>query len=602
LRAGPRWSGRLDFGAALAARLGIPVPTPGHGIPAAPPFLPKEPGEVVPLAEAARAHCLELLGSGPFDFGPRLDWHLDIVSGYRWPPAHVSRFSWRAPNGADIRVPWELGRFLHVGPLLDAYLLSGDEMWAREVIDQVEGFIRDNPMGFGVQWVSPMDVAIRALNWSYALVVLAAGPHLPEMVRDRWLAALWAHGRYVRANLSWNPHSPGNHYTSELTGLLHVGLVFGWTVRGRRWARYAAHRLRREMRRQVHPSGANWEVSTNYHRLVTECFAQAAVALQRTSLPLGLPPDPEFDRRLAAMLAYVDGYTRPDGAAPLVGDADDGHLLGMNRPAGLAPDRHRASLGVYRQAEDEGTRPSSAAWPDAGFYALRGDRALVFVRCGPVGLRGRGAHDHADQLAIDVTLSGVPLFVDPGTYVYTRDPDARRAFRSTAAHNTVMVDGADQAVFSEGTLFEVDVGAPARVTTWDVTVDATVFSGVHEGYRRLPLRVTHRRQVRLAADGAHLEVLDRLEGDPGEHTVVVTFQCAPGASVQVLKRRTATACVNAGGRRFEVSGAVPAGLALSVDEGAVSRRYGVRVRAPRIRFTGRVRVPLETRFDITVKE
>jgi hypothetical protein len=356
------------------------------------------------------------------------------------------------------------------------------------------------------------------------------------------------------------------------------------------------------MRRQVHPSGANWEVSTNYHRLVTECFAQAAGAMQRTGVPLGLPPDPEFDRRLAAMLAYVDGYTRPDGGAPLVGDADDGHLLGINRPAGLAPDRHRDSLVVYRCRETAAARLASAAWPDAGFYALRGDSALVFVRCGPVGLRGRGAHDHADQLAVDVTLAGVPLFVDPGTYVYTRDPGARRAFRSTAAHNTVMVDGADQALFSEGTLFEVDVGAPARVTTWDVRADATLFAGVHEGYCRLPLPVTHRRQVRLTADGTRLEVLDRLDGDPGEHAVVVTFQCAPGAAVQVLRGRTGTVCVSAGGRRFEVSGAVPVGLGLSVDDGAVSRRYGVRERAPRIRFTGRVRVPLETRFDITVRE
>jgi len=485
---------------------------------------------------------------------------------------------------------------------LDAYLLTGDEIWAREVIEQVEHFMRSNPIGFGVQWVSTMDAAIRALNWTYALLVLAGGPHLSKTARERWLAALWAHGRYVRANLSWNPHSPGNHYVTELTGLLHLGLAFGWTQRGRRWARYAAEHLRREMRRQVHIDGVNWEAATGYHRLVAECFSQAALVLHGTNVPLGLAADPEFDRRLDAMLGYVDGYTRPDGTAPLVGDVDDGHLLGFNAPINLLPDRHRESLAVYRTPAYPGRPPASTAWPSAGFYALRGREALVFVRCGPVGLGGRGAHDHSDQLAVDVTLAGVPLFVDPGSYVYTRDPAARRAFRATAAHDTVCVDGVDQAVFSDATLFEVDEGAPARVTEWRIGPDETVFVGVHEGYRRIDLPVTHRRRVRLTADGRQVEVLDWLDGKSGEHEVIVTFQCSPGAEAAVEATGASVARVTAGGRRFELSAVVPPELRASVEPGEVSRRYGVREVAPRIRFAGRIRVPVEACFDIRVLE
>jgi hypothetical protein len=36
------------------------------------------------------------------------------------------------------------------------------------------------------------------------------------------------------------------------------------------------------------------------------------------------------------------------------------------------------------------------------------------------------------------------VIVDPGTYCYHREPRWRNHFRSTAAHNTVVLDGADQ--------------------------------------------------------------------------------------------------------------------------------------------------------------
>jgi hypothetical protein len=569
-------------------------------VPATPPFRPLPEASVLPVAERLLRHEFDLLGSGPTHVGHPIDWSRDFKGNCRWPTRHASRVPLVLRAGCDIKLPWELGRCVHFGPLVHAYALTGEARWVTELVEQVDGLCREQPPGWGVQWRGPMDVAIRAVNWSLALAALEGNAPLSDDARARWLGALWRHGVFLRSQLSWNPHSPGNHYVSELVGLLHVGLVFGDTARGRSWARYAARALRRELRRQVTSDGVDWEASTGYHRLVAELFAQAAHVLRATSVALDLPPDPEFDARVNAMAAHVEGYSRPDGTAPLIGDADDGRLTAFGAPYELDPRRHLDALRAYWPDLSPSTR--STAWTDAGLFALRGAGALVLLRCGPVGLNGRGAHDHGDQLAVDVTLQNIPLFVDPGSFVYTRDPEARRAFRATAVHNTVCLDGADQVVFSEGTLFEVDVGAPAHATEWTIGAEETCFGGVHEGYHRLSPPVTHRRRVRLATDGRRLELLDRLDGVPGEHDVAITFQCAPGAWVSVEPNRAPAVQVVAAGRRFELTGVVAPGIDVSVEQGAVAPRYGVREGAPRIRFVGRVRVPTEARFDITTTD
>jgi len=41
-------------------------------------------------------------------------------------------------------------------------------------------------------------------------------------------------------------------------------------------------------------------------------------------------------------------------------------------------------------------------------------------------------------------MSGIPIFVDSGTFRYNNVPQDRKYFRSTAAHNTLEFNGADQ--------------------------------------------------------------------------------------------------------------------------------------------------------------
>ena len=146
---------------------------------------PEQCGEVLDAARTIMLHRFDLLGSGPYrpidpsrpeDEGyTPIDWFLDPVRNLRF-PSNVSHKDWdlyaMRPGNADVKYPWELARCQHFLPLAQAFLVSGEERFAAEVLNQCEDFIEANPTGIGINWTCTMDVSIRALNWCLALCLI----------------------------------------------------------------------------------------------------------------------------------------------------------------------------------------------------------------------------------------------------------------------------------------------------------------------------------------------------------------------------------------------------------------------------------------------
>ena len=79
-----------------------------------------------------------------------------------------------------------------------------------------------------------MDVAIRAANW-IASLTLVADAAAEEPWLEEVLASLLLHGRFIRSHLEWAPVR-GNHYLSDVVGLLPIAALFGGSGEGRAWA------------------------------------------------------------------------------------------------------------------------------------------------------------------------------------------------------------------------------------------------------------------------------------------------------------------------------------------------------------------------------
>lgn len=526
--------------------------------------------QLLTVAEEIAAHRFDLLGSGPTDLGPEIDWRLDFKSGRRWPLEHISRLVISYPDDSDIKVPWELSRGQHLPVLAAAYRLTGERRWLEEIGAQLESWIAGNPVEFGPNWACTMDVAIRAANWIATLALLAeaaAGEGWCEPV----LGSLLLHGRFVRSHLEW-AEVRGNHYLSDVVGLLPVAALFMRSREGRRWARFAAGELAGEMRHQVRADGCDHEASIPYHRLVAELFVCGTFAAR------ALAPDllaPEHERRLERMLEFVADYTRPDGLAPQVGDADDGRYLPLADYGRADPRRH---LHLFAQAGRRYTPATGhAAYPDGGYWIMRGGEMYVLVRCGDVGVGGIGSHAHNDALSFELAFREQPLVLDPGSYVYTSDPGERVRFRTTAFHSTLAIDGEEQNPISAASLFTMTDRRRAEALAWEPDPARPVFVGRHHGYAWLPQPAAHTRRIELDVAGRSLRILDTV-ASAGEHDLSWTFPLAPEASADA---RLGTAVARfANGVTLELEAP---GVELTIEPGWVSPSYGVRVPAPFIR-------------------
>src|SRR5262249_9721588 len=244
------------------------------------------------------------------------------------------------PDGADVKYPWELARCQHWPLLAQAYRLTGDDRYAREVASQLDDFVAANPVGTAVNWSCTMDVALRAANWAIAFDLLRAAPIHAEF----WTAAyerLFDHGVFIEGHLENTYEVTSNHFLSNIVGLFYVAAAFGDLPTGARWDAQCRRWLARELEVQVLAGRADYESSVPDPRLVCELFLGAARQADHGGRPF---PDLFLDR-LRSMAGFLAAVIRPDGLMPQVGDADDGRLHIFSEYGTWQPQDARHLLG-----------------------------------------------------------------------------------------------------------------------------------------------------------------------------------------------------------------------------------------------------------------
>jgi hypothetical protein len=217
----------------------------------------------------------------------------------------------------------------------------------------------------------------------------------------------------------------------------------------------------------------------------------------------------------------------------------------------------------------------------------------MVVDAGPQGV-GRSGHGHADALSLRLTMDDRRWLVDAGSGLYiSADPAERNVFRGTGAHNTMRVDGRDQA--NPGGPFSWTAIPTTLAEDWIVGKTFSYFAGSHDGYALLKDPVIHRRHV-LKVNGGPWLVRDIALGQK-EHDLEVLWHFAPDLEV-----RDAGGCALIMSRPGDTDSGHPA-LQLIVPEEAVwhteiartlvSPAYGIFQPAPVVRCHARLPLPAE---------
>jgi uncharacterized heparinase superfamily protein len=237
----------------------------------------------------------------------------------------------------------------------------------------------------------------------------------------------------------------------------------------------------------------------------------------------------------------------PDGDVPLFNDCT---LVGQARVRLLQPAPPPAKRLVVLQ-------PS-------GYVVVQPDERLHLVA--DIGLpcpRELPAHAHADCLSFELSVDGNRIVVDTGTGTYAAGP-RRDHERSTAAHNTVEIDEADQTEVWGA--FRAARRATPRLERADDDGETIKVTASHDGYERLPGRPRHRRTWRVK--DATVEVIDEILGD-GRHRLASRLHLAPTLLIDGCGEM-----VSAGGLHIKFEGA-----AAVKEECEVARRFGESLRA-----------------------
>ena len=385
--------------------------------------------------------------------------------------------------------------------------MSGDEpaRFAR----LMERWIGENPPCTGAGW-EPYTLSMRIVNWvKWAM----HGQPLSEKA----LQSLAIQVRRLEQRLEY--HLLGNHLFANAKALVFAGMFFEGPEADR-WLSLGLQILTAELAEQVLADGGHFELSPMYHSIILvdivdlislyRCFEQAV--------------PPEWIIEVAAMVTWLRTMSHPDGEIAFFNDA----------AFGIAPSPSEVFAYVARVV-GETERASQSKLTASGFAVLENDFCKLIMDVGEVGPTYIPGHAHADTLSFEASFFGERVFVNSGTSEYGEGPERQRQ-RSTAAHNTVVVNGQNSSEVWAG--FRVARRAMPR----DVSIESDRVKASHDGYRRLSPPIDHERSIVL---NSSVVISDTVRGTCESEVV---YRLAPTVQVELASNTTAHITLQSGKR------------------------------------------------------
>lgn len=495
--------------------------------------------------------------------------------------------------------------------LAKAFVFTGDERYKGRFVRLVSDWIEHNRYGVSEGW-ERYAVAKRLLNWVEAIRIF---DETGSLLKDNpsILASIWLHADFMLKNLEYD--ALYNHLLINGRALYATGSVLPSMPDAKRFRDKGLTIIRRSLKQEVLPDGGYAERSPSYHLLVLIDFFECMMLAE----DIGEPFDPWMNETILKMTEHMAGLMKPDRTLPMLNDAcrdfpmNPAKFLAaatvrFQRPdfASLAGEPsqyllwHFAHSGLDRYQKLECKWPdfTTKSYPDTGYFVIRtgwerDDTYLVFD-CGPIGPSKQLAHAHADTLSFELAANGQTLIADPGIYEYEAGP-WRDYFRSTAAHNTVTVDGQNQSFVWKS--FRVAEMANAYLQLFDETKEYIIIKGSQDGYRRLDAPVIHTREIRYER-GKHTFILtDTLSGS-GNHHILLSFQLPAIHLEQVSDEQFWAFYEN--GTKVHWQAEHPAGTEFRVQPSWISYHWGEKqpIHAAQWSWNGRLPVQFKTTISI----
>jgi hypothetical protein len=409
----------------------------------------KAPGfQKLKLAPFPRQYT-HYLGLGQFqflnlehDFDGDIDWNYS-GHGKLW-AYHLNYFDYLHQEKMD----WETGK-----SLMDDFLKRPES--------RTEG-------------LEPYPISLRTINW---IKYLAVHDTYPVKIVD----TLYAQYKMLTKKIEY--HLMANHLLENAFSLL-FGAVF---FRDARLITLTRKILINELDEQILEDGAHFELSPMYHVILLQR------ALDGYNLLINNKHDlEEVEQKLREviqkMVDWLHNIMFSNGDIPMVNDSTGGQAL--------------EAKTVLNYASELGFSAKEIALSDSGYRKFVSGDFELFADVGSVGPSYQPGHAHSDTLSFVLYHKGKPVIIDRGISTYEKNK-RRDDERSTASHNTVMINGQEQTDVWGG----FRVGRRAKPLILEES--QTQLGASHTGYNNLDINHTRVFQI----DVSEIKISDKLDGE-----------------------------------------------------------------------------------------
>jgi hypothetical protein len=413
--------------------------------------------------EKMMAGFFEFFSSTEYNLGKTYDWITNPDTGFRYDATkHWTEINDYDPKAGDIKYVWEKSRFSFVYAFIREDIAHGTDH-SEFLFGEIKSWLAANPVNQGPNYKCSQETSLRVINWTFVLHFYRNAPFLTEELFDAMMHNIYWQLKHVRSNIHFSRIAVRNNHAITETLMLYIGgLVYGFFPGAEEWKRKGKKWFEQEVVYQVYEDGTFLQFSMNYHRVLVQLFNLAFLVSDTYNESFN---EYVYERAYKSLDFLFQCQASQNGMLPNYG-ANDGaiffplssceyrdyrpvlntlHLLLTGEKLYVDGPWMEDSVfyGVSKPVRRYPKLLQKEGWvsfADGGYYVLRDQGTLTFIRCG----NHKDRPSQADNLHIDLWVNGKNVLIDGGSYKYNTDKDTLHYFMGTSSHNTVMLDNHDQ--------------------------------------------------------------------------------------------------------------------------------------------------------------
>jgi len=477
-----------------------------------------------------------------------IDWNTDSKTKKRWPSIYQGNIYFNSSEYGSVLYVWVYNRFDFLYKLGAAYLITKDEKYAKEICYCIESWIDQNPYLIGINWFSPLEMSIRITAWIWAINMIRDSQCLDKKLFSKIMHSIYLQMDYVYHNLS-RYSSANNHLIGEVSGLVFAGSLLPFLRDADKFKKRGLKILKEEIPKQILEDGVSAEQTPSYLAFVID-FCIMSYLIAKNDMPSIVK------ERLVKAAFFLSELINNKNQIHLMGDSGEGKVIGFN----TFEENFSSLIGLLMIMFNEEKLKSKSAFDDKVFWIYGPGARKKYNSCkagkedykssiyevggyaflrnpknksemvfdfGPMGYLSIAAHGHADILSITFSAGGVDFLVDPGTYLAHSGGKWRDYFKSTHAHNTIVVDDNNQAKSLGVSIW--DSNPRGELIKAELYKKKETVRAKHEAFKKVG--VTHIREIINDKVNNKFVIKDFLNSDK-KHIYTAFFHLHPDITIK----------------------------------------------------------------------